>query len=86
VSCHPLRDRGGPPVKQNGLKCHAGSLWASSAESDFYFSNPEKSADFAGLVFTEKGRGGSLHFQTRIFYKPEILYRPICRLVSIYKR
>jgi hypothetical protein len=64
----------------------AASLWASSAENDFYFSNPEKSADFSGLLFfTEKGRGGKLHFQTRIFYKLEILSRPICRLVSVYK-
>ena len=40
---------------------------------------------FPGCFFTEKGRGGNLHFQTRIFYKLEILSRPICRLVSIYK-
>jgi len=63
----------------------AASLLASSAENDFYFSSPEKSADFPGCFFTEKGRGGNLHFQIRIFYKLEILSRPICRLVSIYK-
>ena len=40
---------------------------------------------FPGCFFTEKGRGGKPHFQTRIFYKLEILSRPICRLVSIYK-
>ena len=40
---------------------------------------------FPGCFFTEKGRGGNLHFQTRIFYKLEILSRPICRLVFIYK-
>jgi len=33
----------------------AASLLASSAENDFYFSNPEKSADFSGLLFHRKG-------------------------------
>jgi hypothetical protein len=28
----------------------AASLLASSAENDFYFSNPEKSADFSGVL------------------------------------
>jgi hypothetical protein len=32
----------------------AASLWASSAENDFYFSNPEKSADFSGLLFSQR--------------------------------
>ena len=40
---------------------------------------------FPSCFFTEKGRSGKLHFQTRIFYKLEILSRPICRLVFIYK-
>ena len=40
---------------------------------------------FPGCFFTEKGRSGKPHFQTRIFYKLEILSHPICRLVSIYK-
>jgi len=33
----------------------AASLLASSAENDFYFSNPEKSADFSGLLFHREG-------------------------------
>jgi len=63
----------------------AASLWASSAENDFYFSNPEKSADFSGLFFTGKGRDGKLHFSGEEFYKLEIFPLPSCRLVHIYK-
>ena len=39
AGCHPRRDPGAYPVKQN----------------DFYFSNPEKSADFSGLLFHREG-------------------------------
>jgi len=63
----------------------AASLWASSAENDFYFSNPEKSADFSGLLFHREGPWRQPAFPNQVFYKLEILSRPICRLVSIYK-
>ena len=60
-------------------------LWACLAENLFLFAAQKNLRIFLGCFFTEKGRGGNLHFQTRIFYKLEILSRPICRLVSIYK-
>jgi hypothetical protein len=63
----------------------AASLLASSAENDFYFSSPEKSADFSGLLFHRKGPWRQPAFPNQNFCKLEILSRPICRLVFIYK-
>jgi hypothetical protein len=45
----------------------AASLLASSAENDFYFSNPEKSADFSGLLFHRKGQWRQTAFPNQDF-------------------
>ena len=79
------RDPGAHPVKQNDLKCPPLRSGHLQRKTIFILATRKNLRIFPGCFFTEKGRGGKLHFQTRIFYKLEILSRPICRLVSVYK-
>ena len=85
AGCHPRRDPGAHPVKQNGLKCPPLRSGHLQRKTIFILATRKSLRIFPGCFFTEKGRSGKPHFQTRIFYKLEILSRPICRLVFIYK-
>ena len=86
AGCHPRRDPGAHPVKQNGLKCPPRRSWHLQRKTIFHFSNPEKLCGFFRVAFSQRRAVAANRISKPGFFdKLEILSRPICRLVFIYK-